>query len=157
MKTLTLLRHAKSEADSPGGDFERPLNERGRADCRRIGTQIRELGLDYDWVLASPAQRVVETVAEVGDLLPRFDRRMYNAAPEQLLEIVQQCDDSIERLLLVGHNPGIEQLATRLTGNAVDDFPTATLVEIELAEEHWRDVGQSSRRLVRLISPKDLA
>ena len=157
MKTLTLLRHAKSEQDSPGGDFERSLSERGRADSRRMGTEIRDLALRYDLVLASPARRVVETLAEVGGLSPTFDRRIYNAATDELLEIVVETDDGIDRLLLVGHNPGMEQLAARLTRSAVDEMPTGALAEIELPERQWRDAGKGSGRLVRLLKPKDLA
>lgn len=156
MKSLTLLRHAKSERDSSGGDFERSLNDRGRADSRRMGTEIRDLCLRYDLVLASPARRVVETLAGVGGLSPNLDRRIYNAATDELLEIVVETDDGIDRLLLVGHNPGMEQLAARLTGKAVDEMPTGALAEIELPEEQWRDVGKGSGRLVRLLKPKDL-
>ena len=156
MKTLTLLRHAKSEQDSPAGDFGRSLNDRGRADSRRIGKEIRDLGLHYDLVRASPARRVVETLTEVGGLSPKFDRRIYNAATGELLEIVLETDDAIDRLLLVGHNPGMGQLAARLTANAVEDLPTAALVEILLSEERWRDVGRGGGRLVRFVRPKDL-
>lgn len=157
MKTLTLLRHAKSELDSPSGDFERSLSDRGRADSCRIGTEIRNLGLRFDLVLASPARRVVETLTDVSGLSPKFDRRIYNAATDELLEIVRATDDGIDRLLLVGHNLGMERLAARLTGSAVDQLPTGTLAEIGLAGGHWRDAGKGSGRLVRILRPKDLA
>ena len=98
MKRLTLLRHAKSETDSPtGSDFDRSLNLRGRADARRMGQEIRNLELRFDLVLASPARRVAETVAGVGGLSPQFDGRIYNASTGQLLEIVQSVDDALER------------------------------------------------------------
>ncbi|MGH6706264.1 MAG: SixA phosphatase family protein [Sphingomicrobium sp.] len=156
MKSLTLLRHAKSERDSPdGSDFARSLNERGRADAARMGEEMRRLGLRHDLVLASPAQRVVETLEGVGGMAPRFDERIYNASTNELLGIVQEVDDSIDRLMLVGHNPGFERLAGQLT-DGVLDVPTGALVEIELPIDHWREAGKGSGRLVRFIKPKEL-
>lgn len=157
MKSLTLLRHAKSERDSPDGtDFARPLNDRGRTDARRMGREMRKLGLKFDLVLASPAQRVVETVERVGELSPEFDRRIYDASTGDLLNIVREAGDDVDRLMLVGHNPGFERLAARLT-EGIDEMPTAALVEIELPVDHWRDVGEGNGRLVRFIRPKELA
>ena len=158
MKRLFLLRHAKSERDSPSGrDFDRSLNDRGRADSRRMGQEIRDLDLRFDLVLASPARRVVETVEAVGGLSPLFDERIYDASTRQLLDIVQSTDDEVGSLMMVGHNPGFERLAARLTDEAVDDVPTAALVEIELPIDHWRDVDEGKGRLVRFVRPKDLA
>ena len=155
MKSLTLLRHAKSERDSPdGSDFARSLNHRGRADAARMGEEMRKLGLRYDLVLASPAQRVVETLDGVGGLAPRFDERIYNASTAELVSIVRETDDSIDRLMMVGHNPGFERLAGQLTHSAID-FPTGALVEIDLPIDQWRDAGNGGR-LVRFIRPKEL-
>ena len=157
MKSLTLLRHAKSEQDSPDGtDIARSLNERGRSDARRMGEEMRKLGLNYDLVLASPAQRVIETLEAVGGLSERFDDRIYNAPMTELMSLIEVIDDDIDRLMLVGHNPGFERLAGRLTGSAVD-FPTGALVEIELPIDHWRDAGEGNGRLVRFLRPKELA
>ena len=156
MKSLTLLRHAKSERDSPdGSDFARSLNERGRNDAERMGQEIRRIGLRYDLIVASPAQRVVETLEGVGGLPPLFDRRIYEASTGDLLRIVEEADDEVQRLMLVGHNPGFGMLAGRLA-NGVVDFPTGALVEIELAIDHWRDAGEASGLLVRFIRPKEL-
>jgi phosphohistidine phosphatase len=158
MKRLTLLRHAKSERDSPSGrDFDRSLNDRGRADSKRMGQEIRDLDLAFDLVLASPAQRVVETVEGVGGLSAQFDERIYDASTRQLLDLVQSTDDDVESLMLVGHNPGFERLAARLTDEEVDDVPTTALVEIELPIDHWRDADEGGGRLVRFIKAKELA
>jgi phosphohistidine phosphatase len=158
MKTLALLRHAKAERDSASGsDFDRSLNERGRENSIRMGQEMRRLGLSFDRVLASPARRVVETVEGVGGLSPQYDERIYNASTEQLRDIVASVDDAVEKLLISGHNPGIERLAAQLIANAIDDFPTAALAEIELPIDHWRDMKGASGRLVRFVRPKDLA
>jgi phosphohistidine phosphatase len=155
VKNLTLLRHAKSERDSPdGSDFARSLNDRGRSDAARMGEEIRRLGLRYDLVLASPAQRVVETLEGAG-ISPGFDKRIYDASTADLLAIVREVVDKVERLMLVGHNPGFERLAGQLTSGAID-FPTGALVEIELPIDRWRDAGEGSGTLVRFIKPKEL-
>jgi phosphohistidine phosphatase len=155
---LTLLRHAKSERESSTGrDFDRSLKERGRADSKRMGQEIRDLGLKFDLVLASPAQRVVETIEGVGGLSPKFDEHIYDASTKQLLDIVQSTDDRVGSLMLVGHNPGFERLAARLTDEEVDDVPTAALVEIELPIDHWRDADEVGGRLMRFVKVKELA
>src|SRR6187402_1106477 len=131
MKSLTLFRHAKTERDSATGrDFDRQLIERGQQDSRRIGQEIRTLGLKFDRVLSSPAARAAET-AELAGLEPQFDQRIYDAATGELLAIVQETDDEIDRLAMVGHNPGFERLASRLVGHEVE-MPTGSLIEIEI-------------------------
>lgn len=157
MKTLTLLRHAKAERDSPdGSDFARSLNDRGRRDAARMGKEMRRLGLRFDRVLASPARRVVETVKGAGKLAPTFETRIYNASSRQLHDLIRSTDDGVESLLMVGHNPGFEQLAAELTANGIEDFPTAALAEIEIPVDHWRDMNAGSGRLTRFVKPKDL-
>ena len=161
MKTLTLLRHAKTERESPDGDFGRSLTKRGRTDAERMGREIRELELDFDLVLASPSRRVVETLAGLGDLAPIFDQRIYNASSGQLLDVVRSANDDADSVLLVGHNPAMERLAAQLAGDdgtpLAEGMPTAALAEIALPIEHWRDLANRTGRLVRFVIPKDLA
>lgn len=169
MKSLTLLRHAKSGWDDPvSRDFDRPLNPRGRRAARTVGREMEAQGLDFDLILASPAQRVVETLEEVsagyGAIRPEFDQRLYLASTAALIEIVRATPDSVRRLLLVGHNPGLEELALCLSRR--DDgalraevevkYPTGTVAEIELPVERWAEVDEGTGRLVRFIRPRDL-
>jgi len=171
MKTLTLLRHAKSGWDDPAlRDFDRPLNKRGRRAARTIGREMRAQGLAFDAVVASPAARVVETLADVADgygrpIAPAFDARVYLASAATLLELVRKADDTADRLLLVGHNPGLEKLALLLTreeaGNGLrhdlaEKYPTATLAEIALPVESWSEIKAGSGRLNRFIRPRDV-
>ncbi len=168
MKTLTLLRHAKSSWNDPvAADFDRPLNKRGRRAARTIGREMKNKGLCFDHVLASPALRVVETLDDVADgygstLHPEYDRRIYLASPAILLDVIHEADDGTERLLIVGHNPGLEQLALLLAdgGELRDEvavkYPTATIAEISLPVQHWRDVRKGMGHLVRFIRPRDL-
>jgi phosphohistidine phosphatase len=169
MKTLTLLRHAKSTWDDPvARDFDRPLNPRGRRAARTVGREMKALGLTFDHVLASPAQRVVETLEEVqqafGPLAVTWEQRIYLAATETLMELVRRTDDDADRLLLVGHNPGLENLALRLTreedGPLREEveikYPTGTLAEISLPVHRWADVAPGAGTLSRFIRPRDL-
>lgn len=170
MKTLTLLRHAKSAWDDPAArDFDRPLNRKGRRAACRVGAEMRERGLAFDRVIASPAARVVETLADVGEgygepIRASYDERLYLASVATLLEAVRATDDDAGRLLLVGHNPGLERLAMLLTRDDRDGlrgalsvkYPTATIVEIGLPVDRWRDVAAGIGRVMRFIRPRDL-
>ncbi len=168
MKTLTLLRHAKSAWDDPvARDFDRPLNKRGRRAARTIGREMRAQGLEFDQVIASPAVRVVETLADVADGYGRdlgaaFDKRVYLATKETLLELVHEAREGAERLLIVGHNPGLETLALLLTGSGelraelAIKYPTATIAVIELPVDRWQDVAGGIGTLTRFIRPRDL-
>lgn len=155
MRNLTLFRHAKTERESDTGrDFDRRLNERGRKDAARMGREIRKLGLEFDLILSSPASRAAET-AELAGLPAKYDERIYDASLRQLLELVRNSDASVASLLMVGHNPGFEQLASMLTGAPVD-MPTGSLAEIELTVDRWAEVERGRGRLVRFIKPKEL-
>lgn len=169
MKTLTLLRHAKSGWDDPvSRDFDRPLNPRGRRAARTVGLEMKAQGLAFDLVLASPARRVIETVEEVaagfGAIEPKFDERLYLASASTLLEIVRAAPDESGRLLLVGHNNGLEDLALSLSrsdeaglrGEIEVKYPTGTVAEIELPVERWTEVKTGIGRITRFIRPRDL-
>lgn len=170
MKILTLLRHAKSGWDDPvQRDFDRPLNRRGRKAARTVGREMQSQGLEFDRVIASPAVRVVETLTDVSDgygrpIEPDYDERIYLALTSTLLELVQATDDEVDRLLLVGHNPGLESLAMLLTrddGEAAREeiavkYPTATLAQIEFPVDRWAEVHEGGGRIRRFIRPRDL-
>jgi phosphohistidine phosphatase len=168
MKTLTLLRHAKSAWDDPvARDFDRPLNTRGRRAAQTIGREMRSQGLMFDQVIASPAVRVVETLDDVSIGYGRafdatFDKRIYLASTDTLLDVIHGAADATGRLLIVGHNPGLERLALLLTregdlrAEVAVKYPTATLAEIELPVERWAEVSEEIGTLSRFIRPRDL-
>jgi phosphohistidine phosphatase len=167
MKVLTLLRHAKSGWDDGAlRDFDRPLNPRGRRAARTVGREMRRLGLRFDRVLASPARRVVETLEEVagafGPLEPAWDERLYLAPPATLLDIARETEEGLPRLLLVGHNPGLEELVQHLAGGsalrdrAAVKYPTATLAELRFEVASWRQLGAGGGTLARFVRPRDL-
>ena len=170
MKTLTLLRHAKSTWDDPiARDFDRPLNQRGRRAAQTVGREMRAQKLVFDTVLASPAVRVMETLAEIEagygqSLDPHYDERIYLASPDTLVELIHGAEDAVSRLLIVGHNPGLERLVLLLTRPGADalrgevevKYPTATLAEIALPVARWSEVGEGTGSLTRFIRPRDL-
>lgn len=161
MKTLYLLRHAKSSWKEPGlRDFDRPLNSRGREAAPLVGQLIRKRKLPVDLVLSSPAARARQTAALVreaaelsADLL--YDERIYEADAERLLAVVAQSPDSADALMLVGHNPGMEHLLKLLTGEQ-HEMPTAALACVVLDVEKWGKVRADSGRLKLFVRPKDL-
>ena len=113
MKRLTLLRHAKSGWDDPvSRDFDRPLNARGKRASEVIGRWLHDHDIAFDLIVGSPAVRVVETIEHVAiglgeTMAPTWDKRAYLASASSLLEIIHGTPDAVERLLLVGHNPGL--------------------------------------------------
>jgi len=161
MKTLYLLRHAKSSwKDSDLQDFDRPLNGRGEDAAPLVGRYIREQKLKVDLILSSPATRARQTAALVkesaklaADLL--YDERIYEAEAARLLEVVTQAAESADALMLVGHNPGLEQLLMLLTGEA-RQMPTAALACVALDVEKWGKVRAEAGRLEWLVRPKGL-
>ncbi|MGI4878050.1 MAG: SixA phosphatase family protein [Janthinobacterium lividum] len=169
MKTLTLLRHAKSTwDDSVARDFDRPLNGRGRRAAARIGRWLADDGAAFDHVRASPAVRVRQTIDGVEDglhraLRPMFDTRIYMASADTLLDVVQGFEDGAARVLLVGHNPGLEDLLLLLTptadplrGEVEIKYPTATVAVLDLAIDRWCDADEGRAQLRRFIRPRDL-
>ena len=171
MKTLTLLRHAKSGWDNPGlRDFDRPLNGKGKRAAALVGRHWRGLGLNFDQVVASPAIRVVETLEHVaggygGDLAPRWDRRIYLASAVTLLDVVRELPDSIASVLLVGHNPGLEDLVLMLVPDndqaplrhAVEEkFPTASTAMLSFDIASWADASADGATLDLFVRPRDL-
>jgi phosphohistidine phosphatase len=161
MKTLLLLRHAKSSwKDSDARDFDRPLNQRGLKAAPAMGRLIRKRKLRPDLVLSSPAERarqttqlVIEAAALKTEL--RYDERIYEASVARLFEIVSQIDDEANVVMLVGHNPGCEELLEVLTGEA-HKLPTAAFACIELNVEKWNKVRAEAGRLEWLVKPREL-
>jgi phosphohistidine phosphatase len=169
MPVLTLLRHAKSSWDDPvERDFDRPLNGRGWKAAERMGRYLAEEALVFDQVLASPALRVKQTIEGVEKgfgrpLDAQYDRRIYMASGLHLMDFVQ-AEAEADRLLLIGHNPGLEDLLFLLVPEddgalrreAEAKFPTATLAEIDIDVPDWSRLKEGCGRLTRFVRPRDL-
>ena len=162
MKTVALLRHAKSSWDSPASsDFQRPLNSRGIRDAPRIGTWIAEQGIRPDWVLCSAATRAQETLAGLQTTLDLGDNititeDLYLAPPSTAVELLSQVDDSVECTLVIAHNPGMEGLLWGLCGTA-NSMPTCALAVIELPIDSWLATALNCQgTLQHYITPREL-
>jgi phosphohistidine phosphatase len=162
MKTLYLLRHAKSSWDDRSlKDFDRPLNERGLKAAPKMGAYIRKEKIRPEMIVSSPALRAKQTttlVCEAAGLasLVTFDERIYDASARRLFEIVTGFEDRFGSAMMVGHNPGFEELLAVLSGES-SRMATAALACIELSVEKWSDVSADSGKLKWLVKPKDLS
>ena len=172
MRRLMLLRHAKTERDAPSGrDRDRRLDNRGRSDATEIGGWIAKHPPFPDLVLVSPAVRAHQTwdVAwkAMKDLVPEpvveLLPELYGADAAKLLQIIRHASEADpRRLLLVGHNPGMHELALALTGSGdaagrralADNLPTSGLAILDFAIDDWEDVAFRRGKLVSFVSPK---
>lgn len=161
MKTLLLLRHGKAQPDAPHGDKERVLVERGKRDSATIGRKIRGIVNHLDSILTSDAPRAHETAiiaakaAGYGGTITT-EPDIYDAGLDSLLDLVHQLPDSSECVMLVGHNPGFEELSAALSqeGDPPPHLPTAGLAHIEFDALHWRDVRPGTGRLLDVIQAR---
>lgn len=160
MKTLYILRHAKSSWDNPNlADFDRSLNERGLESAPLIGAIIGKNKFQPDLILSSPARRAKQTaelVKEAGkiDAEIQFDERIYEASPQRLLQVISEIKTDSESAMLVGHNPGLEGLIRFLTG-ANQTMPTAALAVVDLHVQNWEETNAGCGNLRTLIRPNE--
>jgi phosphohistidine phosphatase len=171
MKTLYLLRHAKSSWKDDGiEDFDRPLNKRGRAAAAAMGAHLARREVIPAQVLCSSAKRTRETWAHLqaafgSAAVPvRFEKGIYLAEPVALLRRLRRLDDSLASAMLIGHNPGLELLAVSLSADGDEDlrrqlaskFPTGTLAVLEAVIDRWADLRPGSCRLTEFVRARDL-
>ncbi len=171
MKLLGLFRHAKSDWGDPRArDFDRDLNERGRKGAEIMGRHVRDHGVRWQRVLSSPAVRCTETIEiameAAGRSLPvEWDRRIYLASSATLADLLREQSGDAASLLMVGHNPGLEDLifdlvpddgASPLRDLVEVKFPTAAFAVLELAIDRWADLVEGCGKLVHLTRPRDL-
>jgi phosphohistidine phosphatase len=165
---LFLLRHGKSAWPDGIDDLERPLARRGREASERMGHYLAKEGLVPDLALVSPARRTQETWTlakhALGDVPMRSEPRIYEAPPDRLLSVVKSVQPDVGTLLIVGHNPGMQELARLLLGNddryahgaAIGKYPTAGLAVLDFPVPAWHELSPRSGRLLRFVTPKSL-
>jgi phosphohistidine phosphatase len=162
MKTLLILRHAKSSWKNNNlADHERPLNKRGRRDAPRMGRWLKEQGLTPDLIISSSAERALAT-AEAVALASDYDgeinvtRQLYHAAPFAYLDAAKALGDDAEKVMVVGHNPGLGELITYLARQSIR-VPTATLAHVTLELDEWADLDEETPATVHAVwRPKEL-
>jgi phosphohistidine phosphatase len=171
VKILGLLRHAKSDWDDMNQrDFDRGLNTRGKKGAVLIGDHIRNHGVRWDKVIASPAVRVKLTLdGALPEVTPEYDQKLYLASYDTIVETIEahagSGDDEADAILIVGHNPGLQDMLLELVSpakendlfrEAVVKFPTAAYAVLECEIEHWSQLKRYCAKLVHLARPRDL-
>jgi phosphohistidine phosphatase len=166
---LMLLRHAKSDWNQGVADHERPLNARGRKAAPKVGATMAGHALVPDLIVASTATRVRETldlVRAAFEAAPKvtYDKRIYEAEPDALIQVIHETPRDVNSLLLVGHNPGLAELAALLVASGKAEarlrmaakFPTAALAVLDFKGHDWSKLAPRSGKLDRFIVPKGL-
>jgi phosphohistidine phosphatase len=167
-RRLAVLRHAKSAWPDDVADHERPLAARGRRDAPAAGRRLREMGCAPGLVVCSTARRTRQTWDLVAPELAAsppvvHDPRVYDATVPELLNVIREVPDRVETLLLIGHNPGAQELVLRLAGEAADDalqqarvkFPTAAIAVLTW-QGTWAALAPGTARLTDFAIPRGL-
>jgi phosphohistidine phosphatase len=160
MKTLFLIRHAKSSRDDPAlPDKDRPLDARGKRDAPKMGTRLAKRDVKPDLILSSPARRALTTAQIIAQKLDYHvtdivvDEQLYAAAADDLLGVIHRLGDKLKRVMLFGHNPELTELAHRLSSE-ITHMPTCAVAEFTFSAKSWSDVGKVKPARVAFDYPK---
>lgn len=161
MRTLYLLRHAKSSwKDATLPDFERPLKGRGRDAAEQMGRFLASKKVNVGALISSPSVRTRQTIdvvlrhVELG-VEPQFDQRIYEASLSALVQVLTEISDDTKAAMLVGHNPGMEEMLAFLTRES-RHMPTCALAKISIAGSSWKEAQRGAGKLEWFVTPKDL-
>ena len=159
MKTVFLVRHAKSGWDEPAlPDRDRPLAERGERDAPEMARRLARRGVDPDLILSSPAKRALATARIIAKALDykrkdiEIDDRLYPGQVSELLSMIHALDDKLERVMLFGHNPAVAELAHHLS-SAITRMPTCAVAEFSFDAKSWSEVDRATLAHVTLDYP----
>ncbi len=164
MKSLYLLRHAHALAEAPpsSGDHERTLSDQGAIEAKKVADFMQQKELRPDLILSSSAVRTIQTTriiigsafSSVGiRISTQFDRNLYLAEPSAIIENIRGTNDEFKNLLVVGHNPGMGDLARHFSDDAVHEFPTAALAVFSCDAETWHDFDTGRMTLQQVLLP----
>jgi len=160
MKTLFLVRHAKSSRDDPTlADKDRPLNDRGKRDAPKMGKRLAKRRVKPDLILSSPAARALKTAEIIAKKLDYkrknilVDDRLYAVEAGELLDVIRKLGDKVERVMLIGHNPELTELAHRLSSK-ITHMPTCAVAEFTFDAKSWSRIGKDKPAQAALDYPK---
>lgn len=163
MKTLYVIRHAKSSWDQPGlSDFDRPLNERGKRDAPRMGKRLKEKSIIPHLMLSSPAKRALSTCKRIAETLDypkdkiKTERDLYHADDDQILNVLRRINDKHDVVFMFGHNPGLTDFvnATSDRDNYIDNVPTCGIVAFTFDVDSWQRISFGKGRFLFFDFPK---
>lgn len=162
MKTLLLIRHAKSSWDNPAqSDFDRTLNERGKKDAPAMAERLYYRDIALDAIISSPAKRAKKTAeyfAKQYDLEDKivFKTELYLADADTFFSVIEKTNDKFDCIAIVSHNPGVTDFVNQLTIARVDNMPTCSIFAVELQSKHWADIRNSEKDFLFFDYPKAL-
>jgi phosphohistidine phosphatase len=162
MKTLYLIRHAKSSWDDPAqADFDRPLNDRGKKDAPRMGKRLKEKDIHPNIIISSPAKRAFSTCKKIAEVIGYkeanivSDRNLYHADTDQILQVAKAIPDKAEIAMLFGHNPGLTDFVNEICSEAViDNVPTCGVVALSFKSDSWKAISSENCKLEFFDYPK---
>jgi phosphohistidine phosphatase len=164
VKTLLILRHAKTQPDAPAGDHARALTERGYRNAAAMGAYIHNLGGTPDAIITSDATRARQTAEIVATTVDftgplTVEPQIYAAGLDTLLTVVRRIPDEVRSAIIVGHNPGFEELAEALAGNHDDGIrlPTSGLALLDFDVDRWDAVQKRTGRVREVATPRTIA
>ncbi|QOI97438.1 MAG: histidine phosphatase family protein [Flammeovirgaceae bacterium] len=162
MKTLYIVRHAKSSWDDPlQNDFDRPLNDRGKRDAPRMGKRLKERSINPGLLLSSPAKRALATAKRIGREIGydeekiKTDKRLYHADSETILDITQNLNNKYDAVMLFGHNPGLTDFVNEVMHANLDNLPTCGVVAARFLTDTWKDIETGNSELLFIDFPKN--
>ncbi len=161
MKLLLLVRHAKSSWKDPGlADRDRPLNKRGQMDAPRMGKHLAEEYPELELLISSPAERAVSTAKAIAKAIDypksriKVEERLYQARPDEFIQVIRELGKDASRVVVVGHNPTLTEVATMLSRHPFDNVPTCGVVALRFETDAWQDVGHTAGRVLGFDYPK---
>ena len=162
MKTLLLLRHAKSSWDDPSlSDFDRPLNDRGKRDAPRMAKRLKEKDILIDLMITSPAKRTYATCLKIAEALNfpkdkiKLAEKLYHASEDTMLDIIRKINDHHTTVMLFGHNPGLTDFVNSVTNNNILNVPTCGVAACDFPVTSWKEVGWGKGELTFYDYPKN--
>ena len=161
MKTLILVRHAKSSWDDPSlNDFERPLNGRGKRDAPMMADRIFDKGVKLDYIVSSPAKRAKKTAEEFARRFSKkgkklaFKSELYMAGENTFTNVIEGLDNDDDCVAIFSHNPGITDFANSLTDTRLDNIPTCGVFAISVDSKEWNKFSESKKEFLFFDYPK---
>ena len=161
-KQLTIIRHAKSVTTSTGSDRDRSLNARGQGDAKLIGKFLSAQGIVFEQVYCSIATRARQTFEKINEILEipaenvHFDDALYLASLPVLLGYIENLPNTHDRVVLVGHNPGLTELCNSLCNGDLTNLPTSGVYTIQFPVDDWQAAGAGTGECLKLVTPRML-
>ena len=161
LKTLLLIRHAKSNWDDPGlSDFERPLNERGKKDAPKMADRLHERGIKIDAFISSPAKRAKKTAEQFAKRYKKEENEiilkteLYMAGENNFYEAIEKLDDDYDCIAIFSHNPGLTEFANSLTEANTDNIPTSGIFAVSIDTKKWSKLREARKNFLFFDYPK---